>query len=401
MLIDVLVVGAGPAGGQCARVLAQKGYAVLLVEQQPNFEKNNFSSAGTILSVLKDFKLPESVVGSEWKCLNIVTSARHFKWVSEEVQGVVLDFAKLRAFLAQDMKQHEGVLLLNHKYICHEEHHDHLKVTLMNRGSKEMVEIATKILVDATGPKHSIINHMKEPEQPYSTAVGLEYFIRADPGCHPSDTLTFFLGDHWMPEGYGWVFPMQLGLYKVGVAVYLSDPSKKAPSLVPYLQQLIEEYLHLKHYELIDQHGGGVRYCLPQYEHGHRGRILAVGDAFSCINSLGGEGIRHGMHSANLAAAAIDKTLQNGQINLRSYRKAILRHFNRTWKRCDRYSKVGYRLRAEGRLDFVFACLQKLPLSVLVDVLFHYRFARIKRLLVKRFLKKIFSFRTTTQGDPC
>lgn len=391
MFTDVLVVGAGPAGGQCARVLAQKGFSVFLAEQHPDFEKNNFSSAGTLLSILEDFKLPQSVVGSKWNRLDIVTTARHFQWASPEVQGVVLDFAKLRAFLAKDMERHGGTLLLNHKYVHHEARHDHLKVMLMDRSSKEILELTTKILVDATGPKHSIINHAGEPLQPYATAVGLEYLIRADPRCHPCDTLTFFLGDHWMPEGYGWVFPMESGLYKVGVAVYLSPLSKKAPLLVPYLQRMIEEYLHLKHYDLIDQHGGGVRYCLPQYEHGHRGRILAVGDAFSCINSLGGEGIRHGMHSANLAAASIEKNLLSGnKINLKPYRRAILRHFNRTWKRCDRYSKMGYRLRAEGRLDFVFTILQKLPLSVLVDVLFHYRFGRIKRMVVKRLFRKIF-----------
>ena len=40
---DVVIIGAGPAGGHCARKLTQAGQQVLLVEQQETFSKNDFS----------------------------------------------------------------------------------------------------------------------------------------------------------------------------------------------------------------------------------------------------------------------------------------------------------------------------------------------------------------------
>ena len=53
---DVIVVGAGPAGGQCARNLAKKGVNVLLVERYNSFYDNDFSSAGMSLEGFNEFK---------------------------------------------------------------------------------------------------------------------------------------------------------------------------------------------------------------------------------------------------------------------------------------------------------------------------------------------------------
>ncbi|PSB26600.1 NAD(P)/FAD-dependent oxidoreductase, partial [filamentous cyanobacterium Phorm 46] len=61
---DIVIVGAGPAGGHCARILAKSGRKVLLAEQNDNFNKNDFSSAATPLETLSQFDLPESVIGS-------------------------------------------------------------------------------------------------------------------------------------------------------------------------------------------------------------------------------------------------------------------------------------------------------------------------------------------------
>ncbi len=388
-IFDVVIVGAGPAGGQCARKLAQKGHRVLLVEQHINFQQNNFSSAGSVLSILKDYELPESVVGSYWNRLDVVTTKNHYRWHSENNQGVVLDFAKLRQCLTDQASQHGATVWMHHKYVGHEQQGDLVTVNLLNRTTKQSIVIQTKILVDATGPQHSIINR-NQPQLPrYNIAFGLEYLIRADNQCHHPNTLTFLLGDYWMPKGYAWVFPMESGVYKVGVGAYITDAAKGTPSLAPYVKQLIRNYLQIEHYELIDKHGGVLRYCTPEHEQAYDGNIVAIGDALSCVNALGGEGIRHGMYCANLAAHYIDLTLYSGKSHFAAYRKAVLRKFNKTWKRCDAYAKAGYQLGTERKLDLVFGYLQKLPLPVIVDVLFHYRFGWLKWLLFKRLIKKL------------
>ncbi|HYQ93017.1 MAG TPA: FAD-dependent oxidoreductase, partial [Candidatus Competibacteraceae bacterium] len=60
---DVVIIGAGPAGGQCARTLAGASRKILLVEQHKDFYQNNYSSAGILLETLKRYDLPDAVVG--------------------------------------------------------------------------------------------------------------------------------------------------------------------------------------------------------------------------------------------------------------------------------------------------------------------------------------------------
>ena len=62
---DVVVAGAGPAGAQCARDLAQRGYDVVLLELESEDEfprQSNKSTAGTFPSMMAAFGVPDDVV---------------------------------------------------------------------------------------------------------------------------------------------------------------------------------------------------------------------------------------------------------------------------------------------------------------------------------------------------
>ena len=100
---DVVIIGGGPAGGHCGRLLSEKGYRVLLVEQHSSWQDNNFSSAASPLEILEQFNLPETVVARFWKNIEIISTSIHHFWSSPQPLGVVFDFAKLREFLAAEV----------------------------------------------------------------------------------------------------------------------------------------------------------------------------------------------------------------------------------------------------------------------------------------------------------
>ena len=102
---NVVIIGAGPAGCQCARTLAKLGYKILLFEQHKTFEKNNFSSAATPKETLDKFDLPETVVGSYWQKISIITTNINQTWASPKTLGAVLNFAKLREFLVSEVEK--------------------------------------------------------------------------------------------------------------------------------------------------------------------------------------------------------------------------------------------------------------------------------------------------------
>ena len=69
---EVLVVGAGPSGAELARLLAQAGVDVLLVDRLKNLGQAAFSSAALPLETLDRFGIPltwwrrAGVAGSWW-----------------------------------------------------------------------------------------------------------------------------------------------------------------------------------------------------------------------------------------------------------------------------------------------------------------------------------------------
>ena len=74
-------------------------------------------------------------MGSFWNKISIVTSNQIGAWRSSQIQGSVLDFAKLRSFLADETIAHGGEVWLNCLYVSHK--------TIANetKGDRTMVQV--------------------------------------------------------------------------------------------------------------------------------------------------------------------------------------------------------------------------------------------------------------------
>ena len=114
---DVIIIGGGPAGGQAARELSVKGYKVLLTERHKTFKENNFSSAGMTLDPLTEFNIPENVVGAYWENLEIQCSENLYSWKGTSNKGVVLNFGRLRQFLADETIKNGSDVLMGYTYL--------------------------------------------------------------------------------------------------------------------------------------------------------------------------------------------------------------------------------------------------------------------------------------------
>jgi flavin-dependent dehydrogenase len=73
---DVLVVGAGLAGLQCARLLARAGRRVLLVDQKRTLEEAVHTTGIFVRRTLEDFRLPEDCLGPAVRHVTLYSPAR-------------------------------------------------------------------------------------------------------------------------------------------------------------------------------------------------------------------------------------------------------------------------------------------------------------------------------------
>lgn len=391
---DVVVVGAGPAGGQMARLMAKSGYKVLLVEQHENFSKNDFSSAVTLLSTLEQFELPEQVVGSFWNQFVAVTTNTKQVWDSPENLGVVLDFAKLKEFLANDVKSYGGEVWMGYRYVRHVQDEGKTLVTLKQRSEGKFETICTKVLVDATGFARSVM-YEKQSEQPkLLSGTGIEYVIEVDEEAYNqySKAIFFFLGYKWMPKGYSWIFPMDKFRLKVGAGrLNLEHKNIKKPeSLQYYIQLLIDKHVMPKEYRIIDIHGSTIKYSQGLKDIYYKDNVIAVGDAVSTVNFLGGEGIRHGMYSAEIAATHIKKYLENQISDFQEYQLQMRQYFLQKWDISAQAGIQQYLIESDKKFDEVFTYLGFLTTEQIIDVLFYYELGQLKKGFSMYLTSKVF-----------
>jgi digeranylgeranylglycerophospholipid reductase len=390
---DVVIIGAGPAGGQCARKLTQAGQQVLLVEQHETFSKNDFSSAATPLETLEKFNLPETVVGSFWQNLVIITTNVNQKWQSPTPLGAVFDFAKLRGFLATEVTNQGGEVWMGYRYIKHFQENQNTIVELKQRSTGKIISVETQVLVDGTGPTRAVMYAKKAPQPNYLTGTGIEYLIELSQNDYQkySQDLIFFLGHRWMPRGYSWIFPMGNNRLKVGSAQLNRSHEwvNQTQTLRSYLELLLTDYLTEIPYKIINHHGGMLKYCSGLEDIYYQDNIIAIGDAVSMVNMLGGEGIRHGMENANIAAGYIQDYLSGKITNFAEYRQEIKQTYTQTWNWSEQMGLSKYLQYSDQSIDKGVYYLKDLSLEDMMAILFDYDFKRLYKAGFKYLRYKI------------
>ncbi|MFM7362379.1 MAG: NAD(P)/FAD-dependent oxidoreductase [Cyanobium sp.] len=386
---QVLVVGAGPAGGDLARSLACHGVSVLLVDQLDDLRRAAFSSAAMPLAAVEQFALPASVVASRWSGWRLIGPGEHRRdWQADAPLGVVLDFAALRLWLAGECRRWGGQMRLGLRALGCEREGERMLTRLRDRNGVEQ-RVLSDWVIDASGQGRSLLEPGGRPAQaaePLVSGIGVEWLLRVEERCwwQWADRLSFCLGSDWIPQGYGWVFPMQPGVLKLGVC-RLHDPERPQPPLAPLLEHLLERLLGDKGQpsgvSVLDRHGGLIRSRIHRREQHRRGRLVGLGDAVSTANLLGGEGIRHALTSSRvLAPLLIEALKRQSEDPLDRYPSRLNRALGWRWALSGRLARRTWlSLRgpvSDRRLDRLLGGLEKSRAEDLSALLFDYRFER-------------------------
>lgn len=392
------MVGAGPAGGDLARRLAVQGIDVVLVDRLADLTRSAFSSAALPIASMEAFGLPAEVVGSRWRQWQLIGPGSATRaWASPQPLGVVLDFGALRQWQADQCRRWGGRVQLGlQARSCHQE--GERMVTELRRSDGTTLRVSSDWTVDASGQARALLGDPPPAQRPRDglvRAAGLEWLLRVSPTCWErwADRLSFCLGSDWVPQGYGWIFPMQPGVLKLGVC-RLVDPQRQQPPLGALINDLGRRLLEGgegvkasgEPLTVLDRHGGLVRSTIRRREAHQRGRLVGLGDVVSTANLLGGEGIRHALTSSAVLAPLLQQALgasggsASAQRDLRDYAPLLRRALGWRWSLSGRLARrtwLGlHGPGADGRLDQVLRGLERCRAEDLSALLFGYRFER-------------------------
>ncbi|WP_247002514.1 digeranylgeranylglycerophospholipid reductase [Halosolutus gelatinilyticus] len=317
---DVVIAGAGPAGAQCARDLAARGYDVVVLETESEDEfprQSNKSTAGTFPSMMSSFGVPDDVVMQYTDKVVLESPTDHYV---REQPGAVLEFADFKRFLVKDGRD-DGA-----------EYRFDARVTAPITEGGEIVgvryngdeEVYGEIVVDATGPaaplakKLGVVDLKRE-----NHAIGIEFEFEGIDVDRPGfadlhDAMMLRLDHELAPGGYSWIFHTGEDTAKVGLCYLSSDQYQRYGrddfSIDDYLNHWLETDPRLRNATRLEgkMHRGSAHIQMPGKM--HTDRFMAIGDTVPTVDPLWGEGINKCMQSGRVAAATADSCLKHGDL---------------------------------------------------------------------------------------
>lgn len=312
---DVVIAGAGPAGAQCARDIAARDYAVVVLETEPEDEfprQSNKSTGGTFPSLLTAFGIPDDVVMNFTDRIVLESPNEHFV---QKQAGGVLDFAAFKTYLIDD-GQDKGAEYRFNAHVSNPIMEDGEIVGVQYNGSQT---VYGDIVVDATGPAAPLaktlgVSDLKREKQ----AIGIEHelegvAIDTNGYADLTDAMLLRLDHEYAPGGYSWVFHTGAGTAKVGLCCIQNERHQQYAdthrTIDGYLQHWLDTDPRFSDAERIEdrQHRGSAHIQDPGTL--STDNFMAIGDTVPTIDPLWGEGIHKGMRSGRAAAITADQCL--------------------------------------------------------------------------------------------
>jgi digeranylgeranylglycerophospholipid reductase len=312
---DVVVAGAGPAGAQCARDLARRGYEVLVLETESEAEfprQSNKSTGGTFPSMMASFGVPDDVVMQFTDSVVLESPSDHFV---RDQPGAVLEFADFKRFLVEDGRSAGATYRFDARATAPIVE-DGAAVGVEYNGSEA---VYADIVVDATGPAAPLASEMGVSDlEREKQAIGIEFeyegvTLNASGYADLEDAMMLRLDHDVAPGGYSWIFHTGADTAKVGIC-YIQNARHReravdGMTVDDYLDRWVEEDPRFDGATRLEgkQHRGSA-HIQPPGSLSTDG-FMAIGDTVPTVDPVWGEGIYKCMESGRMAAVTADYCL--------------------------------------------------------------------------------------------
>ncbi len=306
-VFDIVVIGAGPGGSAAARVAAQKGLKVLLLDQ-----KRRIGLPVQCGELVSQWIYPYLHPGSRSIVQPIDSLILHFPdgiLYPMKSPGFMLDRSIFDQEMVLKALQAGARLLLGIKAIGRTP--DGIKVRWR---SKEGI-VRSKVVIGADGVNSTVRGWSTHPILKSLSALQYEIYL-PEPQSHGE---IFFHPDY--EGGYAWFFPKGK-VANVGIGVIHPKTSLLKDLLHSFLGQL-RGLKKFKQIEILFKTGGSIPcepHPLPAFEN-----ILLVGDAAGHCHPVTGAGILNAIQGGEIAGRIAAEAVLRQDLE-------YLNHYEREWE---------------------------------------------------------------------
>lgn len=302
---DVVVVGAGLAGLQCARLLAERGRSVLLVDRKTTLHSPIHTTGIFVRRTLRDFDLPEDCLGPAVRTVVLHSPARrslHLSSPHDEFRVGRMGLLYERLLGAATAS---GVAYLPATRFHAASHAEDRSVVALARG-RSVQEVTTRFLIGADGTGSKVAESLGLSRNT-AWIVGVEDVLEGVP-LRGEPRFECFLDPDLAPGYLAWLVHDGEQVH-LGVGGY-GDRFSPAVALEAFRASL-SGVLDLRGAELVQRRGGRIPVgaVLP---HLVSARGLLVGDAAGAPSPLTAGGLDPCMRLSDLAAQVANHWLATG-----------------------------------------------------------------------------------------
>ncbi|MFN2491822.1 MAG: NAD(P)/FAD-dependent oxidoreductase [Pyrinomonadaceae bacterium] len=324
-----MIIGAGLAGLQCARLLGRNGISVLLVDRKDSLDESIHTTGIFVRRTLEDFDIPEDCLGPAVKHVTLYSPLRRFiELHSEHAEFRVGRMGRLYLRYLDQCVSAGVTWMQGTRYASHQLLKNGLRIRLDSSTGSHWV--TTRYLVGGDGA-NSRVGRDLGLDVNREWIVGVEDVLTGIPLEGPP-RLHCFLDSKFAPGYLAWVAHDGEETH-IGVGGY---PSMFEP--VPALEQFqasLNGVVDLRRAKRIERRGGripvgGVLRNIANT------RGLLIGDAAGAVSPLTAGGLDPCMRLSTLAAKVITDYLQSGNeqvLNAYSGELFRARFASRLWMR--------------------------------------------------------------------
>ncbi|MHA1378842.1 MAG: NAD(P)/FAD-dependent oxidoreductase [Candidatus Helarchaeota archaeon] len=339
-IYDIVIVGAGPAGSTAAKLIAEEGFKVLLIDKAvfPRFKPcggaltrrivERFPYIASNLKTLTDTEIFGAKIYSP--SLKYSTELESDKPLGYMVYREKFDFELVKMAIESGVEFWDDYQISN---IIFEQ-------KLVGIISETGEEVKCKAVIGADGVRSFVAKKANLNPGWKLDQIGVCILKEFDIDKKLRNKLQkikesvhIYVGFENI-YGYAWMFIKKFKV-NIGIGCLLSEKKNNLKNIFLKYIDLLKSQNYISDLKIEDLKGGLIPLKLP-LKKTYGNKVLLIGDAAGFVNSLSGEGLYYALSSGEIAAKTCIELLKNNKSfsekNLKKYQKSWTKDFGKELK---------------------------------------------------------------------
>lgn len=327
---DVVIIGAGLAGLQCARLLVEKAGKILLVDCKTDLTRGIHTTGIFVRKTFEDFDFPAGTLGKPIS--NVTLYSPKLKTINLESEKDEFRVGKMASIYREFLQEclEKGIeFKFGTRYISAETICGETVVKLEKKGTE--IEVKTKVLVGADGANSRVAKDLGLDENT-EFIVGYEEVFRSVP-FDGEPRLHCFLDARLSPGYLAWVTNDGEEVH-VGVGGYAKNFNPRE-ALKEFREKIAMKFVDLTTSEVTETRGGRIPVGGILRRIANENGLL-IGDAAGAVSPLTAGGLDPCMRLSAMAAKVVEQRLKSSDSKiLLDYSGELFRarFISRVWMR--------------------------------------------------------------------